>query len=442
MDSPVHRITYRSVKRATSLCALAVVSTLLFGGAPVWGAQLVAKLTALDDPAWLMSFARSVAISGDYIAVGAAHDGTWPNEQGRGAVYVFKRSGAGWVEQAKLVGSQAGFEDCMGRSVAIEGDVLVAGAPDCDFNCQDTGSAYVFRRNGDTWAEEAILVPSGSTSCDRFGGAVAISGERIVVGAPSPYGLGHAYVFHWTGSGWSEEGELIGSDTAAEDGFASRVDIASDLLIAGAPLDDAPANDSGSAYVFRRTGVSWSEESALTLGAPAGNEGFGTSVAVLTGDQVAVGAPRDGVSGSVSVFVRDAGIWVEQTKLVASDAGAYGRLGSALAASTGLLLVGNPDGNGQLPDRGSAYVFRNLGPDWYEDCNAPSPEPANGGAGFGQAVAVDGATAGVGTPGQAVYLYRLDPCIPALSGWGVLVMVLVVLGTGVVVITRRTRARQ
>jgi hypothetical protein len=440
MASPVRRITYRSVKRVTSLCALAVVSTLLLGGDPAWGAQLVAELTASDKQPGGADFGRSVGISGDYIVVGAPYDSSDMN-QDRGAVYVFKRSGAAWVEQAKLIGSQAGWEDCMGWSVAIDGDVLVAGAPDCEVGiCLDFGAAYVFRRTVDTWVEEAKLVPSGSTQGDNFGQSVAISGERIIVGASNFCGLGHAYVFRWTGTGWIEEAALSGSDTVPEDYFGSGVDIAGDLLIAGAPSDDAPANDSGSAYVFRRSGVSWSEEGKLTLPAPLGNEHFGWSVAVLTVDQVAVGAPWDALRGSVTVFQRDAGVWARQAKLVASDPARYDRFGSALAAGTGSLLVCNPDYDGQLPDRGSVYVFHSSGTEWYKDCKVPSPEPAETPGRFGGwAVAVDGETAGISGYGypNTVYVYRLDPCIPALSEWGVGLMGLALLITGAICMRRR-----
>jgi len=162
----------------------------------------MAKL--LPDPAPLHAFGASVGISGDYSVVGDPGDGTMGSNAG--AAYIFRQSGLHWERQAKIFGSDTGFQDTFGYSVGIDADRIVVGAPYYDPTGSDKGFAYVFQRAGDTWVQQQKLISSGSALDDEFGWSASISGDVIVVGAPGqPFGVGRAYVFRWNGTQWAEE---------------------------------------------------------------------------------------------------------------------------------------------------------------------------------------------------------------------------------------------
>lgn len=203
-----------------------------------------------------VAFWASVAISDDFIVVGAPVDDYPDGTSGRGAAFAFHWNGQGWTREAKLVGSQAGLYDLFGSSVAMQNDVLVVGERHTDPVSAVPGQAFVFRRVGGTWTEETILLPSISASGDHFGRCVDIDNQRIVVAAPGtgttldPPTIPRLFVFRWTGSAWVEDAALTPSDAEVNEDTATVVAIRGDDILVGAPLDDAPLEDSGSVYPF------------------------------------------------------------------------------------------------------------------------------------------------------------------------------------------------
>ena len=237
---------------------------------------------------------------------------------------------SGGIAQVKLTAIDARAGDTFGNSVAVDGDTIVAGAPE---DSSSRGSAYVFVRNGATWARQAKLTASDGAAGDLFGAAVAVSGDTIVVGAhgddgvgPLPYiGEGSAYVFVRNGTTWTEQAKLTPSDGGSGVLFGNRVTVDGDTIVAGAQGDDDAGMASGAAYVFVRNGATWTEQAKLTAADGAGADFFGVSVAV-SGDTVVAGARGDSdvgtASGSAYVFVRNGATWTQQAKLTASDAAA------------------------------------------------------------------------------------------------------------------------
>jgi len=223
------------------------------------------------------------------------------------------RSGGTWTEQQKLTASDATVFDSFGFSVAISGDTAVAGAYGDDTPAgTDAGSAYVFVRSEGTWTEQQKLTASDAAAEDLFGGSVAISGDTVVAGAyvddtPAGEDTGSAYVFVRSGGTWTEQQQLTASDAAADDGFGLSVAVSGDTVVAGAYLDETPAGEyAGSAYVFVRSGGAWTEQQKLTASDAAAEDEFGYSVAV-SGDTVVAGAPFDSTpagefAGSAYVF--------------------------------------------------------------------------------------------------------------------------------------------
>ena len=321
-----------------------------------WSQQ--AKLVASDAQAG-DEFGNAIAISGDTVVVGAYAEDT--GGSGAGAAYVFTRSGTTWSQQAKLQASDKGTYDYLGMSVAIDGNTVVAGAFYEDSGASDAGSATVFTRSGTTWSQQARLTASDPQANDQFGYSISISSDTVVVGAYTEdtggTDAGAAYVFTRSGTSWSQQAKLQASDKAAGDQLGYSVSISSDTVVAGAPLEDAGGNEAGAAYIFTRSGTSWSQQAKIVAANAGELDSFGTSVDI-DGDSVIVGAWREDTKasdgGAVYVFTRSGTSWSQQKLLTASDVPADARFGHAVAVD-GKTAVGTS----KLVDSGAgaAYAF-------------------------------------------------------------------------------------
>ncbi|MFN7929667.1 MAG: MBG domain-containing protein, partial [Blastocatellia bacterium] len=331
----------------------------------VWSqqAQLIANDAANND-----AFGWSVAISGDTAVIGAYNDDIGGNGD-QGSAYVFVRNGSTWTQQAKLTSSDGATNDWFGYSVAVSGDLAVIGAPLNDLGFQSNlGAAYIFVRNGSSWSQERILRASDAADNYNFGYAVALSGSTAIVGSPAASVSGNsaqgaAYVFVRSGTSWSQQQQLTASNGLSSDQFGFSVAISNDTAVIGAPQDDIGSNsDQGSAYVFVRSGTTWSQQQQLTAGNGTSSDQFGYSVGI-SNEMAVVGAPTDDVSanadqGSAYVFTRSGVSWSQQQQLTASNGAAYDNLGWAVAISGYTIVVGAPaDDVGANTDQGSAYIF-------------------------------------------------------------------------------------
>jgi hypothetical protein len=252
---------------------------------------LVRKLTAPDGAAgdW---FGHSVAISGDWVTVGAFQD-----DNQRGSVWLFNIQTG---QERKLVAYDRAPGDVFGHSVAIDDDLVLVGAKDDDDRGSASGSAYVFRAS--TGALVTKLIAPDGTVGDWLGSSVAIYGDRAVVGAlgRDEFGAdsGAAYVFNVKTGGLQYK--LRAPDGATADIFGTSVSISEDLIVVGAPDDDDRGSRSGSAYVFASATGEFLRK--LTASNGDADDLFGRSVAV-SGSNVVVGAyqsdRRAAFSGSV-----------------------------------------------------------------------------------------------------------------------------------------------
>ena len=351
-------------------------------------------------------FGISVALSGDTALVGAYWDDVGANSD-QGSAYVFTRSGTTWSEQQQLTASGGAAGDEFGYSVALSGDTALLGAPRDDIGANTyQGSAYVFTRSGTTWTEQAQLTATGGAAGDLFGYSVALSGETALVGAywddvGANGHQGSAHVFARSGTAWSQQQQLTGSDGAAEDCFGVSVALLRDTALVGAHGDDVGANsDQGSAYVFTRSGTTWSLQQKLTASDGAADDRFGYSVA-LSVNTALVGAPYDDVGanasqGSAYVFTRSGTTWSQQQQLTAKDGEANDWFGRAVALSRDTALVGAfGDDVGANANQGSAYVFTRSGTTWSQQQQLAALDGAANDR-FGISVALSGDTALVG----------------------------------------------
>ena len=328
------------------------------------GWQQQQKLTASDSASHKF-FGASVAIDGDRIVVGAYGDQTAGNFSG--AAYVFVRSGTTWVEEQKLTGSDNSFGDSFGRSVSIEGDTIVVGAfGNSDPGQSEVGSVYVFRHTGTGWVEQQELTASDAATGWRFGLSVDISNGTIVTGADGNTELGFfsgaIYIFTFDGSNWIEQQKLHAQDAAESASFGFHVAISGDRIVAGAPQDSVGTHTMGAAYVFSRKTNGWSQDRKLVGGNNAiAFDGFGLRVAI-DGDTIVVGSPNDSErafrGGSAYVYKRNGQSgWSLREKLYPSNPAKDDTFGLAVAASGNVVLVGTPAKSDVAFFAGAAYVY-------------------------------------------------------------------------------------
>jgi len=371
-----------------------------------------------------------------------------------GSALVYVRSGGTWVLQQKLLPSGTNARkqgDVFGYSVAISGDTIVVGAPQQDYDengdnmVADSGAVYVFTRSAGVWSQQQKLVATGTNgrvSADLFGMRVAISGDTLAVGVPyhdydesganALSNAGAVLVFARAGNVWSPQQTLVGTGTngrKANDSFGFSIAMSTDTLVVGAPKQAYDAaggsmvSDSGAAYVFTKSGSTWSLQQKLIASGTNGRMGadnFAYSVAI-SADTVAVGVPQQAFdatggsftpqSGAVYVFTRTASTWSLQQKLVAS--GTNGRLtgdgfGFSIAISGDTIAAAAPQqdydaaGVVSVADAGAAYIFTRTAGVWssQQKLVGSGTNARNTQDSFGYAIAVTGDTVAVGAPSQ------------------------------------------
>jgi hypothetical protein len=308
-------------------------------------------------------FGYSVDIDGDTIVVGA-----YGYNSNQGAIYVFKKDVTnGWnVTPTQFSGGQTG--DCLGWSVAIDGDTIVAGAYGAD---DDKGTAYVYEYVNDSWSFEVELydpdgLPKGShVSGARFGKSVAVDGDRIVVGAEYDYTSyeidwrrGAACVFRRVGGLWGQSGmvKLLASDGQKLDVFGNAVAVSGDVIVVGCPYhNNGTGVNRGAAYVYRWNGTLWIEEKILIASEYANSSLFGQRLS-LDGDRLVVGEYQsNSYTGSAYLFEWDGNAWSAGDKLISGGIGDY--LGSSVAIAGDVIFVGACRTDGQIVDVGMVYVI-------------------------------------------------------------------------------------
>ncbi|OGF28106.1 hypothetical protein A2303_00655 [Candidatus Falkowbacteria bacterium RIFOXYB2_FULL_47_14] len=328
-----------------------------------------------DDGEASDNFGSSVAFSGDYAVVGAIHDDD--NGLNAGAAYIFKRTTNGWEQRQKLLASDGAVGDYFGVNVDIDGDYIVIGAWGDDTG---TGAAYIFKRNGETWEPQAKIIADDGYAGDYFGWSVAIDGDRVVISAnyddDMGVNFGSAYVYRWSGTTWSQEGDkLLAEDGLASDFFGRQVGIDGDYIVVGADGDDFSGKyNAGSAYIFKWDGENWEQTAKLTAeGDATTNDYFGWSVAIK-GDYVIVGSYEDDLpgkanAGSAYVFKRNENqeTWSRQARLTAGDAAIADYFGWSVTTNGDYAIVGAYGDDDKGSYSGSAYLFKRSGTSWSQE---------------------------------------------------------------------------
>jgi hypothetical protein len=361
-----------------------------------WAQTQVAKLVPADGTLE-DHYGQAVAISGDVAAVGVQFNDA--EGENAGAVYVYRRSGAAWPQEAKLTAGDAGYSDRFGAAVALAGDMLLVGAPEDDDIAPNSGAVYVFKCVNGVWTQRQKITAYDTQADALFGRQLNAAGDRVIIGTSgieyaTEFPIG-AYVYWYNGSQWIRDAKLTPSaefPTQLED---MSVAIAGDVAVVGAPYDDGLDRDCGSALVYRFSGDAWNFEQKLESPAPVKLGLFGRVAAVSDGtilvniyvfrfsdgawaqtetlpgagptldfDQnvVTTGYPTATAAGVTNAGVAARyryldGAWYALGGFTAGDPAEWDNFGSAVAATPEYVIVGamRDDDNGS--NSGSAYVF-------------------------------------------------------------------------------------
>ena len=358
------------------------------------------------DGATFDRFGWSVSIDGDTAVVGTFGDDTSGGYEA-GRAYVFVRSGTIWAQQALLEAPDARERDYFGYAVAVSGDTaVVSSRRDGTVGGLVAGRAYVFVRNGTSWTVQAKLMAAGGAATDHFGSAVAISGDTVAVSAAfddTPGGLdaGSAYLFTRSGTAWTQEAQLHSPNPSQFGYFSSSLDVHGDTVVVGATHDDTRAANAGAAYVFVRGAAGWTLQAQLLAADGQAGDRLGVSASV-NGDTVLVGAPWQPTpasdAGSAYVFVRSGASWTQEARLQASDAAAGDQFGFSVSIRGNIAVIGAPSNAAAgSTDPGGMYVFRRQAAAWSEEAKVSAPDGAPHDR-FGYSVSLSGNTAVAGAP--------------------------------------------
>ncbi len=342
-------------------------------------------------------YVKSVAISGDYAIVGDQLDKDLGYSAG--AAYIFKRDGNTWTQQAKLLASDGYEYHYFGYSVAISGDYVVVGAYGWTFFGVNYGTAYIFKRDGETWTQQTRLIPLDPEADIFFGWSIDIDGDYAIVGAywddDNGTQSGSAYIFKRNGDAWDQQAKLLASNGELGDLFGRSVSINGEYAIIGANGDDDGGDSAGAAYIYKRMTAAWAEQQKLYGIYPDAGEDFGQSVSIDYPYAI-VGIPNsdyEGKWGAAQVFHHDGTSW-SSWQILNPSGSLVQRFGWSVAMSGNYAMIGTFDNN-------VAFIFRRTGGSgWSEQIRL------TGSSGFARSFDIDGAYAICRATSETVDIYH------------------------------------
>ncbi|WP_338761755.1 choice-of-anchor D domain-containing protein [Bernardetia sp. ABR2-2B] len=376
-EAQTFAVTFKPTRAATQTAIISIRSndpsntpyTFNITGSGVYGIPSPINRIVYDSPNTpSVFFGTSVAIWNNYMVVGS------PEEQ---EAIVYKYNGISWQEDAVLKGTNnlpLGNTLDFGYAVDIYEDYIVVGGWRDSFR----GAAYVFHKEGSNWIQQARLTASDRQVDDYFGRSVAIDQEHIIIGAwgedAAGGSAGAAYIYKREGTTWSEQAKLASNDLNGFDLFGFTVDIQNDWAIVGALRQKTNDSDEGAVYTFRRNENTWTQIDKLQPNDVSQGMNFGQSISI-SGNQLAIGTDRNNNNkGAAYIYKYNGANWIEESKITASDAVSNTLFGTSLSLYGNYLLVGVPFESSTNSTSGAAYFYKKEGANWSEIAKIkPSP---------------------------------------------------------------------
>ncbi len=338
-------------------------------------------------------FGYSVAIDGDYAMVGANEedeDSLGNPVLNAGAVFVYKNVSGKWIQVQKLVGDDRHIGDDFGFSVAISGDYMIVGAPNEDYDTSGSnylsaaGSAYIFKKISGVWVQVQKIVSSDRYTNDQFGSTVSISSNYAIVGARlededvsgsnTLATAGAAYIFQIVSGVWVQNCKIVASDRTSGNMFGVAVTMNDTFAIVGATSQtrDAsganPLNGAGAAYIFKNVSGTWTQSQKITPSDRAAQDYFGISMCI-SGRSIIIGSY--GNFGGAYIY-KYTTTWKQSQKLVAKDKALGDYFSFSVSMNGDYAIVGaysesqDTSNSNTKNDAGSAYMFKNISGTWVQ----------------------------------------------------------------------------
>ena len=355
-------------------------------------------------------FGNAVDFDGKNLIVGAYSCNAPKGDSG--AAYIFARQGNGWVQRAKLVANDGDAFDWFGYSVAINDNLAVVGAirEDGKGINSDSGAAYVFRKSGESWIQEAKVIGRRTREKHNFGHTVKTNGEIFAVGVPKggSAGNGAVYFFYFQDNIWRQNGVAL--TVRSGNSFGHSISLENQTIIVGSPQDDndewekqVERGATGAAYIFREREGQWIRTAKLLPHDAMEGDGLGYAVAI-NGNTVVVGSISHSAGGALSgaayIYATQGGKWIKQAKLIDTVSSSENEFGYSVAITDQTAVVGSRQDDRRGINTGSVYVYANLtddkGETRWDKQSILTANDAVIGAQFGHAVAVDENTIIVG----------------------------------------------
>jgi hypothetical protein len=309
-------------------------------------------------------FGQSAAIHGNYAVVGTP--GT-----SQGEAYVFFRTGSSWAQQAKLVDPSPTTGDDFGIEVAIQGSTIAITSLSDDDGANNSGAIHIFNRSGTSWSHVQKIKQSPATADSKFGEHIHMSGDYLIASCMrlnNPTDKeGAAFIFYYNGSSWSQQAKVEASDKQVDDQFGKSVGMDTDNVIVGAMEEDTGGSNAGSAYIFTRSGTSWTQQAKIQATGTNANDRFGYKAAI-SGDYAVVSAPgRNSGDGEAIVFKRTGSSWSQHQVLVPSNLVSGDLFAQSVDIQGTTIAVGAQNADfGGVSEAGSVWIWELSGGSWVE----------------------------------------------------------------------------
>ena len=368
-------------------------------------------------------FGKAIALGEGVLAVGAP-DMSSGDMGSNGSVFVYRKQGDQWIEEARLFSSDQDdgfqYQQNFGAALAFSGELLFVGAPGADDRRMgvNTGTVYVYQEVPDGWQQIARLAPENPTAKSGFGALLSAYQTTLAVG--DGYGSAQIHIFQREDDTWNLQARLtLPADPGARP-YIRTLELHGDSLavsLTSSVGEGEQAQISSSLLLYERSGTTWGEPVELNQ-----SDGYTQSVA-LDGDgkqatRLALSFVPDNLSGlgdgEIIIYERKPSGWEQGDLLTIPDGGdlsfIYPISPKSLALNGDILVAGLPGASEDCFWDGVAYVYQYYQGRWVDQLRLTNAEDGGFGSFFGSSAIVRGKNILIAAPdefGDAVYIYEI-----------------------------------